>query len=768
MRSSASTTVAPTLPLLALAFIAGTVSAAALGGSSVAVAATVGLLLLGLRVRGPVPLLACIAAVAIGAAGHARFEAAASRPPPSIANAVDGQHDIEGVVRRDATVAGVLGRLDVEVERVDGAPVEGGVRVSLPVGDGLPREGDRVRLTGTVEAPPVLEDFDYAAYLRTLRIHAVVAYPSTIEVVEADTGSAATRALRGFRRAALINIERSLAEPEAALAAGVLIGARGSLPSQLRDDLRTTGTTHLVVVSGQNVAVLLGVAVALLTVSFSRPTASLLALLLLPTYVVLTGADPPVVRGALMGAGIAIAGVAGRRTPAWIYLAYAVALMLAFDPLLALDLAFQLSAVATAGVVLLAPVLRTVAVSALRLRDTSPLIALIDVIATTTSASLAVLPLQASTFGYVSLVAVPANAAVGLLYEGTFFVAALSVALGWFAPAATAIEAGGSLVPAAFVATVSAFADLPSAVVPASMSPASAAAWYALLCLTTFTLARLRLPPESSDVSRRGASRLAPTAALGVVASGVWFAALTPADDLARVVVLDVGQGLAVLVEDGDSSVLVDAGPPDGAVLAALGEAGVRGGIDALVLTHDDIDHTGGASELVMRYEVGAVLSAADGPSSVAIDIGDQLRLSERSAIEVLSPPVMTASRAHESDNDRSLVLLLTIGDRRILLTADIEASAEEWLVRSGLDLRADILLVPHHGSNTSSTPALIEAVQPALAIVSSGLNNPHGHPHPAVLGRFATEGIPVVRTDERGNIEMRSDGEALWLETEP
>lgn len=743
---------APTLPLLALAFVAGTVSAAAFGGSPVLLAATVALVLAGLRLRGPVPLLACIAAVALGAAGHARFEATASSPPPSLAAAIGNERVTEGVVRRDATVSGVIARLDVEVEHVDGAPLEGGVRVTLPVRDGLPREGDRIRVAGTLEAPPDLEGFDYAAYLRSLEVHAVIAYPSAVEVLEPDTGGAATRAIRDFRRAAL--------------AAGVLIGERGALPSQVRDDLRVTGTTHLVVVSGQNVAVLVGITVALLTAVLSRRTASLLALLLLPAYVLLTGADPPVVRGALMGAGIAIAGVVGRRTPAWIYLAYAVALMLVFDPLLALDLAFQLSAAATAGVVLLAPVLKTLAISALGLREASPLTALIDAIATTTSASLAVLPLQAAAFGYVSLAAVPANAAVGLLYEGTVLIAALSVTLGWFAPAAAAIEAGGRLVPSAFVATVSGFADLPSAVVPASMSPPAAAGWYAVLCLVTWMLARLRLPLESSDASRRGASRLAPTAALGVVASGVWLAALAPADDLARVVVLDVGQGLAVLIEDRDTAVLVDAGPPDGAIFAALGEAGLRGSIDALILTHDDIDHTGGASGLVQRYEVGAVLAADNVPGSAPIDIGDRIEFNNRTIIEVLSPPIVTTTHAHESDNNRSLVLLVTLGERRVLLTGDIEAHAEEWLTTSGIDLRADVLVVPHHGSNTSSTPTFIDAVAPTLAIVSSGANNPHGHPHPAVSGRYEAVGVPLLRTDEHGSIEVRSDGEVLWIET--
>jgi predicted membrane metal-binding protein len=249
------------VPLLALAYAAGTVAAAAFGGSPVASAAAVALVLVTARLRGHVPLLVCLAAVALAGAGHARFEEVAARPPPSVANTLGEARVIEGVVRHEGVVSGVLARLDLDVTLIDGQPAEGGVRLSLPIRDGLPREGDRIRVAGDLEAPPDLDGFDFAAYLRSIGVHAVVSYPDTVEVVERDTGRPAVRAIRAFRRAAVANIERSLPEPEAALAAGVLIGERGSLPSQLADDLRTTGTTHLIVVSGQNVAILLGVTV---------------------------------------------------------------------------------------------------------------------------------------------------------------------------------------------------------------------------------------------------------------------------------------------------------------------------------------------------------------------------------------------------------------------------------------------------------------------------------------------------------------------------
>lgn len=116
-----------------------------------------------------------------------------------------------------------------------------------------------------------------------------------------------------------------------------------------------------------------------------------------------------------------------------------------------------------------------------------------------------------------------------------------------------------------------------------------------------------------------------------------------------------------------------------------------------------------------------------------------------------------------DSRNDTALVLLVRIGDRRILLPADIERPGEQWLVRSGLDLRADALLVPHHGSATSSTREFLDAVQPRIAIVSVGARNAYGHPSPEVLARYG--GMRVLRTDESGDIALRSDGTRLWVQ---
>ena len=208
----------------------------------------------------------------------------------------------------------------------------------------------------------------------------------------------------------------------------------------------------------------------------------------------------------------------------------------------------------------------------------------------------------------------------------------------------------------------------------------------------------------------------------------------------------------------------------DGAALRALPRAGAEGALDLIVVTHADADHAGGVQEVTRRLAVTDVRAARGlvipgGVPHAEIDIGDRIRLSERVQIEVLAPPVVTLPADLASVNDTALVLLVRIGDRRILLPADIERPAEQWLVSSGLDLRADALVVPHHGSTTSSTRALLDAVQPRVAIVSVGARNPYGHPAPEVLARYG--GVRLYRTDESGDVTLRSDGTRLWIATE-
>lgn len=531
----------------------------------------------------------------------------------------------------------------------------------------------------------------------------------------------------------------------------MLVGERGTMPEQLTEDLRQTGTTHLVVVSGQNVALLLGTAITLLTLAVPRRRAAFIVLFALPGYVALVGADPPVVRAAVMAVGIVIASALGRRTPGWIYLVYAAAVMVAWEPSLARDVAFQLSATATAGVMVVAPSLTAFVLTRLHWPDAGARATIVGLASTATAATLAVLPVQVAAFERVSIVSIPANVVVAPLYEATVFVAALAAAAGSNDVTAPAARRLLTFVPGAFIWVVEAFAALPGGDFAVHAPIAAGAVWYVALVAVTWLLDRNGERTNALE-SSAGSTAIAWQIGLAVIVVGLWLPLLRPASSDARITFLDVGNGLAVLVEDDGQRVLFDVGPPDGSVVLSLPPDVAH--LDAVLISHSDADHAGGLATVLGRYptdalladqrtldDLGARLPAAS--SGRPLDLGDRLILSDRTTIEVLSPPTASRIPALDSDNDGSLVILVTIGTRRILITADIEAPAETWLVESGQDIEADILLIPHHGSRTSSTPAFLESVSPAAAVVSVSATNPYGHPADEVIARYA--GIPPL-----------------------
>jgi competence protein ComEC len=706
-----------------------------------------------------------LAAVALAGAGHARWQAHEAQAPPPVA-ALRGTHIIEGTVREDASVRGTLARIDLDVEAADGTPTSGGLRVTMLARAEPVRAGERVRISGTVEPPPDLEGFDYAGYLRSRGIVATVAYPQRLEVL-GDGWPRWRLALRDVRRHTVANIEAALPEPASALAAGILVGERAALPPEVAADLRVTGTTHLVVVSGQNVAIALGVLLPLLTLVLPRRRASLLLLLLLPAYVIVVGGDPPVVRAALMAAGIAVAGALGRRTPGWLWLLLAAALMVAHVPTMATDVSFLLSASATAGVLVVAPALRDALLALLRWSGEGVRGALAETVATAAGAAAAVLPVQVAVFERFTPWSILANVLVAPLYEAALLVAALTAALGWWPPAAEVLRVAGRAAPEAFLNAVHALAGLPGTEADGMWPRWAAFAWYLALGGTTALLARVGRRATPALASSGSTPGLARTLALATVVVAVWGAALTPAGPLDEVVVLDVGQGLAVLVRSQGSTLLVDTGPPDGAVVRALDAVGAPRRIDTVVLTHADADHAGGLARLRERYEVGRVLGSTETLRDRKVD-GDTLDIGDRITVgtwrlTALGPPPEASKVA--SENDRSLVLVAESGARRVLLTADIEVAGEAWLVASGWPLRADVEVVPHHGSKTSSSVPFTQAVSPAVAVVSVGARNSYGHPAAEVLARY--EGSRLLRTDLAGTVTLATDGTRLWVRTE-
>ena len=605
-------------------------------------------------------------------------------------------------------------------------------------------------------------------------------------------------------------LRAALPEPEAGLAAGILIGLRERVDRQLAADFATAGVSHVVAISGWNIAIVAGLVGAMLRGRPKRLVAVIVAGTIV-AYVVAAGASPSVVRAAVMAAVVLLARETGRAGRAPAALAWAAAILLLADPRMIGDAGFRLSVLATAGLLAWANPL------AARIRRVSGGHVpgwLAESLGISLAAQAATLPDVVATFGRLSLVAPFVNLAVVPLVPPAMAGGVLAlgggalVAIGLPPVVATIAGLPGWLLLHVIVAMVRIGAGVPFAAVeiPTELAvpfaglvavgiaaviallPAMRRRWRRPRRTRPATPARTgRRPQPGGSARSEGRPRLGTPQRVLLVGLAVLIAigsaaVASAAGRETRLTVLDVGQGDAILVESrGGARMLVDGGPDPDRLLLEL-DARIPPWdrrIDVIVLTHPHEDHVAGLVRVLARYSVGRVFEPGmhgpgpgwaawdralrDGPPRGQLATGARIELGEI-RLTVLWPdpgtvPVEPAATG-AGINDVSIVLLGEVEGRRFLLTGDIEETVDPTLVARGLP-HVDVLKVAHHGSATATTQAFLDAVRPTVAAISVGTGNTYGHPAHATLSRLAASGARVLRTDLDGSIEadLRADG---------
>ncbi|MGM0898495.1 MAG: MBL fold metallo-hydrolase [Bacillota bacterium] len=241
---------------------------------------------------------------------------------------------------------------------------------------------------------------------------------------------------------------------------------------------------------------------------------------------------------------------------------------------------------------------------------------------------------------------------------------------------------------------------------------------------------------------------------------------------------IDVGQGSAVYLEWDGYSMLIDAGDWNASdVLMYLDELEIEK-IDIAVGTHPDADHIGQLARVIETYEVGEVWMSGNPSSSntfirtlEAVDEAgipyEEPRRGDEYEIGLLEIEVLHPEELSGDTNGDSLSFRISYGETAFIFTGDADIQAEQEMVASNLPLGADILLMGHHGSNTSTSLEFLRAIEPDVAIYSAGLDNPYGHPYAEVLASVENEGAEVYGTDVNGTIVVETDGQEYSVETE-
>lgn len=272
-------------------------------------------------------------------------------------------------------------------------------------------------------------------------------------------------------------------------------------------------------------------------------------------------------------------------------------------------------------------------------------------------------------------------------------------------------------------------------------------------------------------------------ACLAAVVALIWYAVFYVGSHRDLIMtVFDVGQGDSIFIElPNGNQVLIDGGPSD-AVLAKLGHAMPfwDHSIDLVILTHPHADHVTGLVEVLKRYHVGMVMESDVNyatseysewhrllrekhiPVAIA-HVGQVVHLSPRAELDILTPRDSFIGVSPNNVHDAMVISRLIYASTTALLVGDEEKPLEYRLIASGEDLISDILKVGHHGSKTSTTEVLIQAVRPKFAVISAGRKNRYGHPHQQTLDTLHKFGIQIFRTDTDGDISFVSNGKRIW-----
>ena len=705
--------------------------------------------------RGPPAAAAILVIVGIAALGIGWGTAHAHRTRDALlARLAPGAATVDAVLRIDprADPDGWTAVADVRLVRAAGMAAS--VREAVWI-DGRGEapdavRGDRIRLTGELLVP---QEPGFAGFLLQRGIAAELRVREAVRLGPSDV--AFVRWAQAFRALVGRSIRELFAPRPAGLLLGLSLGDDSLLDPALERDFRASGLSHLLVVSGGNVVMILAPVLVLASLlRLSRWPKFAIGLGTVAFFVVLTGAEPSVLRAGVM-AGLTLFGVLlGRPRSAASILGGAVFALLVLDPALVWSVGFQLSVAATAGMVALATPFAD------RLVFLPRPMALAA--GATLAAQVGVTPLLLYYFHEVPLSTLVANVLAFPAVAPAMLLGLAAAGTGLVWKAAGEALAALAHLPLRYLEVVAdhaARAPVPwitgggLATLVAGIAAAAGLAWW------------IR--------SGRRAPRILVVSTIALAPVVAWSSALSSGPPSGLTVrFFDVGQGDAALVTSpAGATILVDGGPDETQVATELSALGVKR-LDVVVASHPHADHIAGLPAVLARLQVGLLVEPGcptDSPDAVALTeaveaegipvrhprAGDTITVGDV-GIGFLSPDRCWSATESDANND-SLVFRVSLGEDVVLFATEPEEPAQQVMLDSRIDLSADVLKVPHHGGATS-LEAFFDAIDPWFAVVSTGPNT-YGHPVPEVLAWIRATGARVLRTDRLGDVIVVFDG---------
>lgn len=738
-----------------------------------------------------------IAAFAIGAALMWRHDNAPPSPDHISRHIPKGKASVTAEVVETELVRPGSKRYLLSLITVDGEARSGFARWYFSGSDFVPLPGDVLKMTNArlreIRGYRNIGGWDYERYMKDHGIGATLSTYADSGIRLDGSRFTWRRPLERLRNRLRENLEFERYDVTAA-ARAMLIGDKGYLTPKLRDTFSRAGTAHLLAVSGLHVGFVATAAyfiVKLISFTIIYPLryrwasagvptnlAAVAALVAAVSFGLLTGPMIPAQRATIMVSAYLLAVIAGRGRDFYGAFALALAAMLIYTPWALFEAGFQLSFAAVFSIVIFMERFIGKDEENVNIKPISGLVRRAPVLSgyflVSIFAAAGAAPLVAYHFNIIPSYGAILNAALVPLASATVPLGLLAS----FGVSETILHAAEQMT--AFIVDLSRLVEnLPGSYsyIP-DIPPFAVALFYMIFAAFLFS--------PKGETKRAAMIAIGAVAALGVTGAGVFIK--DKLDDGLTVRFLDVGQGDCTVITWPEGVIVVDGANSypsfdlgRSIVAPVLWKAG-KTGITAMIATHDDADHVYGLPGLADRAE--PMIFADSGLVSTpnrdyltlrakafiegkykALRRGAIMTFTGGVKVEALNPPRGPA-RYTWTENNRSLVLMLTFGEKKILLAGDIEADAERWLVESGTNLRADVLKVAHHGSEGSTSELFLEAVDPRFSIISAGHKNRYGHPGGETLDRLKKRGVKIFRTDMDGEVIMKTDGEKIKWRT--
>lgn len=700
----------------------------------------------------------------------------------------EGTVSIDGVVVREPDTRDTVALLRVDVERVLwlGAWHEGTGTVQLLVR----REnditfGDRIVATGVLRPAAVLDTFNYGDYLARQGVNSVLS-PQDINIVGEGEGPAWRGALLSLKQRAEHTIEHHLPDPQASLLTGILLGDDNDMSPDVEDAFIATGTSHIIAISGFNMALIAGLISSTLGKLFTQRWLVLwVSVSLIIGYTVFVGAEAPVVRAAIMSSLLVLGQTIRHKTFVPASLAFVVLLMGMLDPWALWDVGFQLSFAAVLGMMLLVPPLEhrfqqlTQAVFTERAGRWLQVL-LSEALVVSLAAQVFVLPLVLHYFGQLSMMSLLANLLIVPVQAYVLILGAIATIIGIVLAPLGAVAFQAVWLPLTWTTfIVRELAESPWALLDLQISSGVLAVSVIIaLSMTIFSATAPR--HYRTALSYCGvwlAMGTVVVVSLSLLSITMQYRTNQP-DGRLHVTYLDAGLSNSVIIESpGGALFLIDGGPYPSRLLNAIGDRvpPYKRSVDVLFITHDDEEDIGAIRALAERYTIQTLVTSVrnsreqryfdllhdledNGTIVLQADAGHRLRTGDGVLLEILAPNQWTEITG-------GLVLRLQYEDAVFLFTHELEPPQELQLLRDGARVQATVLQIADHGQDDSNGRRWVSAVGAQVAVLQNDPSHFQSEVVSQVLDNFA--GATLYRTDQHGHITITSDGETLDIKTE-